>query len=106
MPKQVSLAATGMQLVPPAQLVLHNLYTCLPIYTRCTWLLQARKFKIINTSTQEANFEIDRKLLERAGFAVSQDKAIKLAGAPEHQSVEVGLTLQVPPRPCAVLLSC
>ena len=82
-----------------AQLALLS-YTCLPICTHRAWLLQARKFKIINTSTQEANFELDRKLLERAGFAVSQDKAIKLAGAPEHESVEVGLTLQVPLRLC------
>ena len=60
-----------------------------------SWCWQVRKFRIVNTSTQEANFEVDRKLLERAGFSCNQDKPIKLVGAPEHQSVEVALTLQV-----------
>ncbi|KAK9824158.1 hypothetical protein WJX72_008157 [[Myrmecia] bisecta] len=55
-----------------------------------------RKFKIANISSQNVNFLIDRKVLDKCGFTISPDRVAQMPGTTslDFSTIDMAITLQ------------
>eukprot|EP00775_Hariotina_reticulata_P008964 gene8964-9139_t len=54
---------------------------------------KSRKVKLTNMSSQQVAFVVDKQTLESFGFSMIPEAAVKLAGAPDCQTLEVAFTM-------------